>query len=71
MSARLRNGDLLEAVAEAEVDARGIVIGKRGEAADFAKLHLGSNMERIARARRQNLYEINDEINEERAGLCL
>lgn len=27
-----------------------IVIGKRGEAADFAKLHLGSNLERVVRA---------------------
>ncbi|MBX9462336.1 MAG: universal stress protein [Aquamicrobium sp.] len=56
VSARLRNGDLLEAVAEAEVDARGIVIGKRGEAADFAKLHLGSNMERIARASKKPVF---------------
>lgn len=56
VSARLRNGDLLEAVAEAEVDARSIVIGKRGEAADFAKLHLGSNMERIARASKKPVF---------------
>ena len=27
-----------------------VVIGKRGEAADFAKLHLGSNLERVVRA---------------------
>jgi nucleotide-binding universal stress UspA family protein len=27
-----------------------IVVGKRGEAADFAKLHLGSNLERVVRA---------------------
>ena len=27
-----------------------LVIGKRGEGADFAKLHLGSNLERIVRA---------------------
>ncbi|AZN73371.1 universal stress protein [Georhizobium profundi] len=50
VTARLRHGDLLEAVSEAEPGSRGIVIGKRGEAADFAKLHLGSNLERIARA---------------------
>ncbi len=56
VTARLRNGDLLEAVAEAEDDARGIVIGKRGEAADFAKLHLGSNMERIARASKKPVF---------------
>ncbi|MGQ2909590.1 MAG: universal stress protein [Aliihoeflea sp.] len=50
VTSRLRHGDLLEEVAAAESDSRGIVIGKRGEAADFAKLHLGSNLERIARS---------------------
>ena len=45
----LRHGDLLEALAERESDAELIVVGKRGEAADFAKLHLGSNLERILR----------------------
>ena len=49
---RLRQGDLLEAVAELEPDIRAIVIGKRGEAADFATGHVGSNMERIVRASR-------------------
>ncbi|PIP98294.1 MAG: universal stress protein UspA [Rhodobacterales bacterium CG18_big_fil_WC_8_21_14_2_50_71_9] len=46
----LRNGDLLETVAERETGADLVVIGKRGEAADFARLHLGSNLERIVRA---------------------
>ena len=46
----LRKGDLLEAVREVEPDLRAIVIGKRGEGADFATGHLGSNLERIARA---------------------
>lgn len=46
----LRNGDLLETVAEREAGADLVVIGKRGEAADFARLHLGSNLERIVRA---------------------
>lgn len=50
VTSRLRHGDLLETVAEAEPGSRGIVIGKRGEAADFAKLHIGSNLERIARS---------------------
>lgn len=49
---RLRQGDLLEAVAEMEPDIRAIIIGKRGEAADFAEGHVGSNMERIVRASR-------------------
>jgi nucleotide-binding universal stress UspA family protein len=47
---RLRNGDLLEAVQEVEDSARVIIIGKRGEHADFAKLHLGSNLERVVRS---------------------
>jgi len=50
VSTRLRHGDLLETVAEVEGQARVILIGKRGEAADFAKGHLGSNLERIVRA---------------------
>lgn len=47
---RLRNGDIVETVTEQEAGSQMIVIGKRGEAADFAKLHLGSNLERIVRA---------------------
>lgn len=47
---RLRHGDLLEALADLEKEAQMVVVGKRGEAADFAKLHLGSNLERIVRA---------------------
>lgn len=50
---RLRNGDLLEALGDLEADAEIVVIGKRGEAADFAKLHLGSNLERVVRASRK------------------
>jgi len=49
----LRLGDLTETVAEREMDAELVVIGKRGEAADFAKLHLGSNLERVVRASRR------------------
>lgn len=46
----LRKGDILEAVREVEPDLRAIVIGKRGEGAEFATGHLGSNLERIVRA---------------------
>ncbi|EAU40336.1 hypothetical protein FP2506_03880 [Fulvimarina pelagi HTCC2506] len=42
-------GDLLEAIEVREPGCDLIVIGKRGDAADFAKLHLGSNVERIMR----------------------
>lgn len=52
VGASVRNGDLLEEIAEREKSAGLTVIGKRGEAADFAKLHLGSNLERIVRAAR-------------------
>jgi nucleotide-binding universal stress UspA family protein len=50
ITTRLRQGDIVEAVSEVEKDARVIIVGKRGEAADFAKGHLGSNLERIVRA---------------------
>lgn len=50
VTTRLRNGDLLDSLREVESEARLVVIGKRGEAADFATLHLGSNLERVARA---------------------
>jgi len=47
---KLRNGDLVETVLEFEANADIIVIGKRGEGADFAKGHLGSNLERVVRS---------------------
>ena len=49
-TATVRSGGLVETVAEAEREAGLVVIGKRGEAADFARLHLGSNLEGIVRA---------------------
>jgi nucleotide-binding universal stress UspA family protein len=56
VTTRLRHGDLVEAVADVEADARVILIGKRGEAADFAKGHLGSNLERIVRASHKPIF---------------
>ncbi|MGD1880586.1 MAG: universal stress protein [Kiloniellaceae bacterium] len=50
VSTKLRIGDFVETVAELEAEAEMIVVGKRGEAADFAKLHLGSNLERVVRS---------------------
>lgn len=47
---RLRHGDIVDTMAEQEAGAELVMIGKRGEAADFAKGHLGSNLERIVRA---------------------
>ena len=50
ITTRLRHGDIVDTVALVEASAQMILIGKRGEAADFAKGHLGSNLERIVRA---------------------
>lgn len=50
VTTRLRNGDIVDTVLELGADADLVVIGKRGEAADFARLHLGSNLERVVRA---------------------
>lgn len=50
VSTRLRHGEMVETVQEFEADARLIVIGKRGEAADFDGGHLGSNLERVVRS---------------------
>jgi nucleotide-binding universal stress UspA family protein len=56
ITTRLRHGDIVETVADVEADARVILIGKRGEAADFAKGHLGSNLERIVRASHKPVF---------------
>lgn len=45
-----RHGSLVDTVAEFEKDASLIIIGKRGEHADFSKGHLGSNLERVVRS---------------------
>lgn len=50
VTTRLRIGDIVEELAEYEADPDLILIGKRGEAADFATLDLGSNLERIVRS---------------------
>jgi nucleotide-binding universal stress UspA family protein len=46
----LRDGDLLDIIAEMEPDHALTVIGKRGLAADYARGHLGSNLERVIRS---------------------
>lgn len=46
---KLRHGDLVEATQDLAEETRFAIIGKRGEAADFATLHLGSNLERLVR----------------------
>jgi nucleotide-binding universal stress UspA family protein len=56
VTARLRIGDIIKTVAERENAADMVVIGKRGEAADFASMHLGSNLERIVRGCRKPVF---------------
>lgn len=56
ITTRLRHGDIVDTVAEQEAGAEMILIGKRGEAADFAKGHLGSNLERIVRASKKPVF---------------
>ena len=47
---RLRHGSLVDMLTELESDVRLFVLGKRGEHADFAKGHLGGQLERVVRA---------------------
>lgn len=48
--ARLRHGPIVESMLDLEPGVRLFVIGKRGEHADVAHGHLGSNLERVVRA---------------------
>jgi nucleotide-binding universal stress UspA family protein len=47
---RLRHGALVDTLTDLENDVRLVVIGKRGEHANFATMHLGRELERVARA---------------------
>lgn len=47
---RQRHGELADTLLELEDETRLFVLGKRGEHADFARGHLGSNLERVIRA---------------------
>lgn len=47
---RQRHGELVETLAELEPGARLFIVGQRGEAADLAPQHIGSNLERVIRA---------------------
>lgn len=44
-----RRGSLVETITDLDASTQLIVLGKRGEHADFASLHLGSNLERVVR----------------------
>lgn len=56
VTTKLRIGDVVETVTEFESEADMVVVGKRGEAADFARLHLGSNLERVVRSCRRPVF---------------
>lgn len=56
---RLRHGDLIDTVTRKEDGGSLILIGKRGEAADLAAGHLGSNLERIVRAAHHPVFVAN------------
>ncbi len=56
ITTRLRHDDIVETVAEQGAGAEMLMIGKRGEAADFAKGHLGSNLERIVRSAARPIF---------------
>lgn len=50
VTATQRHGSVVETLEEFEAGASLVIIGKRGEHADFAKGHLGSNLERVIRS---------------------
>ncbi len=50
VTVRQRHGGLVDTLLELEHGVRLFVIGKRGEHADFARGHLGSNLERVMRS---------------------
>ncbi len=46
----LRHDELSDALSDLDPAIKTIIIGKRGQSADFATLHVGSNLERVARS---------------------
>lgn len=55
-AAHLRQGELIETVQAQENRAAMIMIGKRGEEADFASLRLGSHLESLVRASHRPVF---------------
>ena len=50
VTTKLRLGEIVETLQDLEADVDMIVVGKRGGGADFSRLHLGSNLERVVRS---------------------
>jgi len=63
VSTRLRHGEIAETVSAIEATADVVLIGKRGEAADFESLHLGSNLERVVRQSHKPVLVASREFN--------
>lgn len=59
---RQRHGELVEALQELEPQARLYVLGRRGETAQRAPEHLGSNLERAVRALHRPLLVVHREF---------
>jgi nucleotide-binding universal stress UspA family protein len=66
VATRLRHGTLADTLTELEADVRLFVIGKRGEHADYDRGHLGSQLERVARAVHRPLLVASREYREPR-----
>ncbi|MDP2122510.1 MAG: universal stress protein [Hoeflea sp.] len=56
LGAHLRQGEFVETVIERQGPASMIMIGKRGEEADFASLRLGAHLERFIRASHKPVF---------------
>lgn len=56
VGAHLRQGEIVETVIEQEGPASMIMVGKRGEEADFASLRLGAHLERFIRASHKPVF---------------
>ncbi len=50
VTVRQQHGALVDCIEELDTEADLVVIGKRGESADFASLHLGGNLQRVIRS---------------------
>ena len=61
---RLRNGEIADTVKELEDEADLIVMGKRGESANFDTLHLGSNLEKVIRSTHKPVMVASRSFNE-------
>ncbi len=64
VTTHLRIGDLVEETLTAAADADMVVVGKRGERADLARGHLGSNLERVARTADRPVFVASREFRE-------